>query len=90
MSAILNKTIMAKEIKATILSLANPDKPLPNELSDNDVILELGILDSSGVLNLITWYESHYSIDLEDDEIIMENLGTIEKMVHYVFKKKGL
>ncbi|HPI72583.1 MAG TPA: acyl carrier protein [bacterium] len=57
-------------------------------LQDDDPLREKGIIDSTGVLELISFLESHFSIVIEDLEIIPENLDTIARMSAFVKAKQ--
>ena len=59
-----------------------------NELSNNDSFLEKGILDSTGILEIINLIEDEYSISVEDDEMIPENLDSVDHIVAFVNKKQ--
>ncbi len=89
MSVKADNNKMAEDIKKTIMSLADDYAVLPEQIQDDDVILELGILDSPAVLELVCWYEEHFSIQLEDSEVNIDNLGTVAKMVNFALRKTG-
>jgi acyl carrier protein len=52
-------------------------------------LLEAGILDSFGIVELITFVEGEFNLDIPDDEITKENMGTLRKMANYVALKKA-
>jgi len=54
-----------------------------------DSLLALQILDSTGFLELVGFLESHFGITINDDEMIPENLETIDNIVAYVTRKRG-
>jgi len=56
-------------------------------ISDTDSFLENGIIDSTGVLELVLFLEETYNIKVEDDEIIPENLDSLENIAAYVTSK---
>ena len=56
-------------------------------LADRDSFQELGVIDSTGILELVTFIEEKYGIKLEDEEILPENLDTIEKVAAFVAGK---
>lgn len=60
----------------------------PNGLTDHDSFLEHGIIDSTGMLELITFIEQEYSIRIEDEELVPENLDSIERLVVFVQHKR--
>ena len=51
--------------------------------------LENGILDSTGVLELVGFLEEKYGIRVEDDELVPDNLNSLEKISLYISKKTG-
>jgi acyl carrier protein len=52
-------------------------------------LIEKGIMDSTGVLELVEFLESTYSIKVEDEELVPENLETITNIVNFL-KTKGV
>lgn len=57
------------------------------DISDNQSLLEGGVIDSTGVLELIAFLESTYGIRIADEEIIPENLDSVDNMTHYLARK---
>ncbi len=58
-----------------------------NELRNDDSFLDKGILDSTGILEIITLIEESFGIKVEDAEMIPENLDSVNNIVAYVTKK---
>ena len=56
-------------------------------LADRDSFMELGIVDSTGVLELVAFVEDHYRIAVEDHELVPENLDSIENLVAFIEAK---
>lgn len=56
-------------------------------LKDDTSFLEEGIIDSTGVLELITFIEDEYSIQVDEEEMIPDNLDSIGKIVQYIERK---
>ena len=59
----------------------------PLTLAEDDSLLEQGIVDSTGVLELVTFLEDHFTITVEDEELVPENLDSIENLVRFVAAK---
>jgi acyl carrier protein len=57
-------------------------------LTDDASLLELGIVDSTGVLEIIAFLETTFGLTVEDDEIVPENLDSIDRIVGYVGRKR--
>ena len=58
-----------------------------NGLKDDTSFLEEGIIDSTGVLELVTFLEENFAIQVEDDELIPENLDSIDNVTGYLERK---
>ena len=54
---------------------------------DDDSFLEKGIIDSTGVLEIISFLEETYEIKVEDDELIPDNLDSIDRLEAFVRRK---
>jgi acyl carrier protein len=60
----------------------------PADLTDTVSLLDLGIIDSTGVLELVGFLEQTFQISVEDDELVPENLDTINRICAYIGRKK--
>lgn len=60
-----------------------------DNLKDDDSLLENGIIDSTGVLELVAFLEETYGVQLDDEEIIPENLDSIANMSKFIANKQG-
>jgi acyl carrier protein len=61
----------------------------PDSLADDTSLLDLAIIDSTGVLEVITFLESEYGISIDDAEIVPENLETISRIAAFVAQKRA-
>ena len=52
-------------------------------------LLDAGLVDSTGILELVTFLESDFAIQVADAEIIPDNLDSIDAIVAYVASKQG-
>jgi len=59
-------------------------------LSETDSLLETGVIDSTGVLELVAFIEETYGIKVEDEEIMPENLDSVVNITAYVTYKLSL
>ncbi len=50
-------------------------------------LLDLGIVDSTGVLEIISFVESEFGIEVADDEMLPDNLECIDKITAFVTRK---
>jgi acyl carrier protein len=60
----------------------------PEELKDSGSLLAMNIIDSTGVLELVGFLEETFGITIEDDELIPENLDSLDKIETYIKRKK--
>ena len=51
--------------------------------------MENGILDSTGVLELVGFIEEKFGIRVEDDELVPDNMNSLVKITLYISKKTG-
>lgn len=58
-------------------------------LNNADSFLETGILDSTGILEVIYFIEEDFGIKVEDDEMIPENLDSVDHIVAFVSRKQA-
>ena len=56
-------------------------------LADSDSLLELGVIDSTGVVELVGEVEERYGISVDDAEITEENFGSLAGLVAFVESK---
>jgi len=56
-------------------------------LQDNSSLLDKGIIDSTGVLELVGFLTDEFSITIDDEELVPENFDSIEKVATYLKKK---
>ena len=59
----------------------------PDQLEKDQSFLESGIIDSTGILELVSFIEEHYSIKIEDEELIPDNLDSLNNVVKFINKK---
>lgn len=57
-----------------------------NELKDDASFLEEGIIDSTGVLELIEFLEEEFNIEIDDEDMIPENLDSLNNLEKYMAK----
>ena len=50
-------------------------------------LIESGVMDSTGVLELVEFLEATYGIKIEDEELVPENLETIGNIVDFLETK---
>ncbi len=54
---------------------------------DEDALVDEGIIDSTGTLELIEFLESHFGIEVSEAETLPQNLGSISSLTEFVMSK---
>lgn len=57
------------------------------EISPEESLVDSGIIDSTGILELVMFLEEKYSITIEDEELIPENLDSVKNLVAFLERK---
>ena len=58
-----------------------------DSLKDTDSLLDKGLIDSTGVLELVFFVESTFGVKVNDDEVLPENLDSIERIAALIQRK---
>jgi acyl carrier protein len=58
-----------------------------DSLKDDESFLDGGIIDSTGVLELVGFLEREYDIAIDDAELVPDNLDSVEKVSTFVSRK---
>ncbi|NMO21184.1 acyl carrier protein [Pyxidicoccus fallax] len=61
-----------------------------DDFSDDDSFLRKGLIDSTGMMELVAFLEQDFGIKLEDRELVPENLDSLSRVVAFVEKKQQL
>ena len=57
------------------------------DLEDKTSLLDKGIIDSTGVLELVGFLSDEFSIIIEDEDLVPDNFDSIEKVADYLKRK---
>jgi len=60
---------------------------IKDTFSDSDSFFDKGIIDSTGIVELISFIENEYEIAVEDEDVTAENLDSINNVVSFVDSK---
>ncbi len=58
-------------------------------LADTSSLLATGIVDSTGMLEVIAFLEETFSVTVNENEMVPGNLDSIENITHFVARKSG-
>lgn len=76
-----------RQLKKKLRKFVNKNFPIKKTFDDSDSFFEQGIIDSTGVLELIAFLENKFGIEIKDEELIPENLDSINNLSRFVQDK---
>lgn len=74
---------MEKEIKKFIKETFMYEDEIKNDSS----LLDNGVMDSTGAIELVLFLEETYGVTIEDDEILPENLDSVDNIIKFIGSK---
>ena len=85
----LERDAIKDAVRAKVIDLAKNLGMDASTIQDDEIIPATGYLDSAAILELVVWYERAYDMSLGQDEINIDNLGSIDAMADFVLARKG-
>lgn len=85
-------SFLKEEIRSKILEFLANDFFLDinaTPIGDSDSFMEKGIVDSTGVLEVINFLQTEFGIEVLDSELLPENIDSVGNIVSYILKKTG-
>jgi acyl carrier protein len=58
--------------------------------ADDDSFLQKGLIDSTGILEVVNFIEEKFGIRVEDDELLPENLDSVRSLAGFIARKRGV
>lgn len=86
----MNESLSSAAIKTKLQEFISSNFVLPDgaeNLNDEDSFLENGIIDSTGVIELVMFIEETFGFEVQDEELVPDNLDSVNKAVAYIEKK---
>lgn len=82
---------MGTTVRDSVRAFVTSNFPVadPAALADEISLLDTGVVDSTGVLEIINFIESDFGIKVLDDEMVPSNLESIANIVAYIVRKKA-
>lgn len=79
------------EVKTAITDFINKNFLMGTDsikYTENDSFLEKGIVDSTGVLEMVNFIQSKFGIVVEETELVPENLDSVNNIATFINRKK--
>ena len=83
-------SITSKEIEKDLIQYLKNGNPILDKMKDvplNESLVELGYIDSFGVIDLVTYLENKWKVQIENAESTKEKFGSISKIISLVHSK---
>ena len=58
-------------------------------LTNDRSLIDSGIMDSTGVLELVGFIEETFEVQVDDTELVPENFDSVDKITGYIKRKQG-
>ena len=87
----MEKNIDLSKTKKTIVQFIQENFLMYQDedvLDENTSFIDEGIIDSTGVLEIITFLEETFDIKIDDEELVPENLDSIARISRFVVRKR--
>lgn len=81
----------SEQIIEIIIEYLKQGNPMYSDLEQiplDESLVELGLMDSFGVIDIVTFLEKRFQIEIEDSEITKEKFGSIRRMSALVVSKR--
>lgn len=83
----MTETAVREKIRGHILeNLMFTDDP--TRLPDDASLLDMGVIDSTGVLELVLLMEENFALQVQDAAIVPDNFDSVDRMVSFVLRSK--
>jgi len=83
----LNKKDIKSILIQYVIKATFSDKISSKNIDLDKSLLDTGILDSYGIIELTEYIESKWNFVIPEEEFILENFGSVNKMTNYIYSK---
>jgi acyl carrier protein len=84
----LNRNEIKAALHAKVVELAKALDMDASGVTDDDILPATGLLDSSAILELVVWFEAAYDFPIKQEDINIDNLGSINAMADFLLSRK--
>ena len=84
----LHRDEIKAALRAKVVELAKALDMDASGVADDDVLPATGLLDSNAILELVVWFETTYDFPIKQEEINIDNLGSINAMADFLLSRK--
>jgi len=84
----LHRDEIKAALRAKVTELARALDMDASGITDDDILPATGLLDSNAILELVVWFETTYDFPIKQEEINIDNLGSINAMADFLLSRK--
>ncbi|AMK76217.1 MULTISPECIES: acyl carrier protein [Methylomonas] len=84
----LNPDQIKAAIRAKVIELAKALDMDASGVTDDDILPATGLLDSGAILELVVWFEASYDFRIKQEDMNIDNLGSINAMTNFLLSSK--
>lgn len=84
----LHRDEIKAALRAKVVQLAKALDMDATGVADGDILPATGFLDSNAILELVVWFETTYDFPIKQEEINIDNLGSINAMADFLLSRK--
>ncbi len=83
-------SLPGNETKERVLDFIRARFPVAQgmDMGDGSSLLDSGVIDSLGILDLVTFMEESFDIEASDEDLVPENFDSISALVRFVESKR--
>ena len=85
----LNRDDVKATIRAKVIELAKSLNMDASGVADTDILPATGLLDSNAILELVVWFETAYDFPIKQEDVNIDNLGSIDSMADFLIARKA-
>jgi len=85
----LNRDDVKATIRAKVIELAKSLNMDASGVADTDILPATGLLDSNAILELVVWFETAYDFPIKQEDVNIDNLGSIDSMADFLLGRKA-
>ena len=84
----LNPDEIKAALRAKVIELAKALDMDASGVPDDDILPATGLLDSGAILELVVWFEATYDFRIKQEDMNIDNLGSINAMSDFLLTRK--
>jgi len=84
----LNPDEIKAALRAKVIELAKALDMDASGVTDDDILPATGLLDSGAILELVVWFEATYDFRIKQEDMNIDNLGSINAMSDFLLTRK--